>query len=205
MDYEKAYNEALQLARTYYDKGTNEFLDTIFPELRDIEDERIRKAIKCYVEDMPDTYGFAHWIGKKEMLSYLEKQKINTDGDFGRGYNCGYECCLNSHGAEWFEKQKEQKAEPFSCGHENGSSEEPVLPGIEEPGIPGKDFIPVEWMEACEKYGKWKIVKQEQPELNIDTIRDWSIRFTPDIRQEVEATAYHFWNMALNAIKEESK
>ena len=25
MDYEKAYKDALQLARSYYDKGTNEF------------------------------------------------------------------------------------------------------------------------------------------------------------------------------------
>ena len=44
-----------------------------------------------------------------EKCVYLEKQKVNTDGDFARGYDCGYECCLNSHGAEWFEKQKEKK------------------------------------------------------------------------------------------------
>ena len=36
------------------------------------------------------------------------------------------------------------------------------LPGIEDPGVPGRDFIPVEWVVACEKYGKWKIVQQEQ-------------------------------------------
>jgi len=42
--------------------------------------------------------------------------------------------------------------------------EQPVLPGIEESGIPGKDFIPVEWVDACEQYGKWKIVQQEQQE-----------------------------------------
>lgn len=43
------------------------------------------------------------------------------------------------------------------------SQEQPELPGIEEPGIPGKDFIPVEWVEACERYGRWKIVSAEQP------------------------------------------
>ena len=42
--------------------------------------------------------------------------------------------------------------------------EPPGLPGIEESCIPGKDYIPVEWVDACERYGKWKIVKQEQPE-----------------------------------------
>lgn len=41
--------------------------------------------------------------------------------------------------------------------------EQPQLPGIEDPGIPGRDFIPVEWVDACEMYEKWKIVKQEQP------------------------------------------
>lgn len=46
--------------------------------------------------------------------------------------------------------------------------EQPELPGIEEPGIPGKDFIPVEWVDACEMYGKWKIVKQEQPEMDLE-------------------------------------
>ena len=45
--------------------------------------------------------------------------------------------------------------------------EHPDLPGIEEPGIPGKDYIPVEWIDACEKYGKWKIVKQEQQEVDV--------------------------------------
>lgn len=44
-------------------------------------------------------------------IAWLKKQRINTEGDFARGYDCGYECCLNSHGAEWFEKQKEQKQE----------------------------------------------------------------------------------------------
>lgn len=41
--------------------------------------------------------------------------------------------------------------------------EQPVLPGIKDSGIHGKDFIPVEWSDACEQYGKWRIVKQEQP------------------------------------------
>ncbi len=46
--------------------------------------------------------------------------------------------------------------------------EQPALPGIEKPGIPGRDFIPVEWVDACERYGKWKIVKQEQSEVDIE-------------------------------------
>lgn len=34
---------------------------------------------------------------------------------------------------------------------------------LDEPiGIPGKDFIPVAWVDACELYGKWKIVRAEK-------------------------------------------
>ena len=37
------------------------------------------------------------------------------------------------------------------------------LPGSEDcDGIPGKDYIPVEWVDACERYGIWEIVKKEQ-------------------------------------------
>ena len=42
------------------------------------------------------------------------------------------------------------------------------LPGIEPQGIPGKDFIPVEWVDACERYGKWKIVKVEKEPQGLD-------------------------------------
>lgn len=85
MDYEKAYKNALQLARSYYDKGTNEFLDTIFPELTESEDERIREDIMEAVEN---------WLRNVVRPLILKKQK-------------------------------EQNAEPFSCGHENGLSEKP--------------------------------------------------------------------------------
>lgn len=36
-----------------------------------------------------------------------------------------------------------------------------VLPGFENDPIPipGKDYIPDEWLDACEKYGFWKIVR----------------------------------------------
>ena len=109
MDYEKKYKEALKLAVSYYGNGTNEFLDTIFPELKESEDERITRAINNMLPFIPDEAYANNGVTKESVLNWLEKQKINTEGDFGRGYNCGYEACLNSHGAEWFEKQKEQK------------------------------------------------------------------------------------------------
>ena len=38
------------------------------------------------------------------------------------------------------------------------------LPGIEDQGIPGKYFIPVDWVDACERYGKWEIVAKKPAE-----------------------------------------
>lgn len=75
----KAYDEVVaRINKAVSDGCVSENFGRDMLGIAESEDERIRKAIKCYVEDMPDTYGFAHGIGKKEMLSYLEKQKERT-------------------------------------------------------------------------------------------------------------------------------
>lgn len=91
--------------------------------------------------------------------------------------------------------------------------EQPDLPGIEEPGIPGKDYIPVEWVDACEKYGKWKIVKQEYPgvELEEEINRFWDSctkhknerggNVIWSNKLEVEVLASHFYELGRNARK----
>lgn len=68
-------------------------------------------------------------------------------------------CCLQRYCMDFMFTQDEVK--------EIIQQEQSCLPGIEESGIPGKDYIPVEWVDACEKYGKWKIVQQEQPEVDL--------------------------------------
>lgn len=72
MDYEKKYNDALNLAKSYYGNGCNEFLDTIFPELSESEDERIRKHL---VEVVELYWGKTNDPDKAQDLAYLEKQK----------------------------------------------------------------------------------------------------------------------------------
>ncbi len=76
---------------------------------KESEDERIRKAILglTYLDGIEPILTKCS-ITARDIRTYLEKQKEPADGDFARGYDCGYECCLHSHGAEWFEKQKEQ-------------------------------------------------------------------------------------------------
>ena len=77
MDYEKLYKESLEKAREYhkvdkdntlkiYAKGTMEYL---FPELKESEDERIRKGIiRCVKGNMPDN------DLRKKYLAWIEKQ-----------------------------------------------------------------------------------------------------------------------------------
>lgn len=83
--------------------------------------------------------------------------------------------------------------------------EHPQLPGIEDPGIPGKDFIPVEWVDTCEMYGKWKIVKQEQPEVDLEKeIKNYlATKCAGDDEPSVSEIARHFWTKGFNARKEE--
>lgn len=45
--YKEKYNEGLELAKSYYGKGTNEFLDTIFPELKAKEDKTYEVCPQC--------------------------------------------------------------------------------------------------------------------------------------------------------------
>ena len=117
MDYEKKYNDALNLAKSYYGKDNNEFLDTMFPELRESEDERIRKAIIELLKEIGrDDTGISE--NAKCMIAYLEKQKEQkVDIDklrrdiYQSGYNDGYQ-----HGKE--DAQKEQK--PPIAGNDFG-------------------------------------------------------------------------------------
>lgn len=92
----------------------------------------------------------------------------------------------------------------------NTEQEQPVLPGIEDHGIPGKDFIPVEWVDACEMYGKWKIVKQEQPEVCLKKELDEWMEYGPhtdypwcSVPDAIEITARHFYELGRSSRKDE--
>lgn len=74
---EKQYRQALELARQYYGPGQNEFLDTIFPELKESEDERIREELIGHCKDLvrmnqDDKVMLSIY---EPWLAWLEKQK----------------------------------------------------------------------------------------------------------------------------------
>lgn len=85
IDYEKKYNEALSTAKKLYNEAkSNEYTsdmedyERIFPELRESEDERIRKIIVLALiasEAELSAFYSTHNITRKECTDWLEKQK----------------------------------------------------------------------------------------------------------------------------------
>jgi len=81
MDYEQKYKEALDRAKKWRNAPNsdkiptyaNRVIEEIFPELKESEDEKIRKAIILFFELQDDntTYSF---VPKKDILAWLEKQ-----------------------------------------------------------------------------------------------------------------------------------
>lgn len=79
MDYEKAYNEAIEKIRNGLQPlsdgakisgVTRAFLEEVFPELKESEDERIRKALVRFHKSTIDVDG----IKGEEIVAWLEKQ-----------------------------------------------------------------------------------------------------------------------------------
>lgn len=88
MDYEKMYKAVLKTATQWIKDGCSDkekiCLESIFPELRESEDERIRARLieyfQGFLEGYEDCYkdgGCVKWEGLdvKSILAYLEKQK----------------------------------------------------------------------------------------------------------------------------------
>ena len=86
MDYEKKYNEALKWMRELYPGlhgATKEDAEHFFPELRESEDERIRKEMIAYFAHRADVTGFIdEGEDCKRWISYLEKQKEQKPIDY---------------------------------------------------------------------------------------------------------------------------
>ena len=73
----RAYDKALNKARQLLDYPTTNFrrdLDDLFPELKESEDERIRKAISQCVEDMRGQFEKLYSVHHKDAIAWLEKQ-----------------------------------------------------------------------------------------------------------------------------------
>lgn len=74
MDYKEKYEQALKVAKETYDKQPmyRDWLDKMFPELKESEDERIRGAIIGHLKDNNLTE-WAAWLEKQEGCEYIKK------------------------------------------------------------------------------------------------------------------------------------
>ena len=105
------HEEAIQILRTQYphDAVIKEALGLLIPELRESEDERIRKELIEFIEWSVDRHfmreDFHQAKRPSEWIAYLEKQKeqehICDSTQFEDGFKTGLEIGLR--------KQKEQK------------------------------------------------------------------------------------------------
>ena len=79
MDYEKKYNEVLATAKRIISDNCSKVeklcLECVFPELRESEDERIRKAIVELLKEIEEDETYTGRQHIPDMLAYLEKQK----------------------------------------------------------------------------------------------------------------------------------
>lgn len=159
----KAYLEDLKKAK--------DLLEKIFTELKESEDERIRKELLAVINDLilPEEQ-------RARFNTWLEKQKANTEGDFGRGYDCGYKACLNSHGAEFFEKQKEQN--PIEWSEEDKFKLEDAITGIDvgigfyetegkHPNLLNAIIEAKDWLKSLKDRGNF-------PKSNTNSPSEWS-------------------------------
>lgn len=85
MDYKEKYNEALERAEKIYNSEFKpddamvlaKHLSMIFPELKESEDEKIKKAIIGYID-----HGQHYGVSNANMIAWLEKQKEFVSADF---------------------------------------------------------------------------------------------------------------------------
>ena len=80
MDYEKKYKDILSLAKSYKGNNLKEFLDLVFPELNESEDERIRKEILECIETLIKQPGASPRLS--DWIAWLEKQKENIEKEY---------------------------------------------------------------------------------------------------------------------------
>lgn len=92
MDYEKAYNEALERARklkeTCDSTAVIGWCEYIFPELKESEDERIRKEIINTIKFQKEQLCHIDGATYDRLIAWLEKQKEPEDkGEISDGYH----------------------------------------------------------------------------------------------------------------------
>lgn len=100
--YKEKYEQALERAKTLYENANGmilkKWVEQVFPELRETDDEKIRKEIIRFIRmEVEDEIVGNKWI------AWLENIPVTIDHEKREGFHLGYKAC--------HEEQSEQKPE----------------------------------------------------------------------------------------------
>lgn len=91
MEKEKALNLIRRYRGNWIDE-VQDAIETLVPELKASDDERIMEAILREFEGASDSYLIdTYGLGKMKFIAYLEKQKDSHDMSFHEGYTLGFD------------------------------------------------------------------------------------------------------------------
>ena len=148
----RAYDEALKIAKNYYSTtdsvADTELIELIFPELKESEDERIRKEL---IKIVNGHYSLFKEIDRAKTIAWLEKQNSNVDNankEYWRGYREGKQEILDKY-AE-LEKQGEQETLCSKCKKEQPSHSCQDITALGRCAVEHEQK-PTEWNEEDEK------------------------------------------------------
>ena len=110
----KAYDEAIERAKKLYSNGIAE---EIFPELKESEDERIKKAIIEFFESEDDNTTYS-LVRKKDIIAWLKKQGKNSTYKIEPRFKVG-DWVVNKFGDSWHIDSIDNKNYQVSNGKGN--------------------------------------------------------------------------------------
>jgi len=169
MDYEKEYKKRLDDARYWHDVSEGDIplvLEEIFSELRESEDEKIRKAILAGLIDCRDApdLGWSDFggINIDECIAWLEKQNETKEINEA-SYRTGIKRVLDNSESYGLKKQGEQKPvviiPKFRVGDEveTGNEESLTITRIDEEGYWSNDLF----ICGFDNSDEWELVEQK--------------------------------------------
>lgn len=166
--------DKLEEAKRLYETANADqkhILERLFPELKESEDERIRKDVISFVEQAIDAgYGIISKERKEKWIAWLEKkgeQKIPTEGEFP--YN---------NPADTLDGEIENIWEKLSCDNKFTATKD----GFHE--------VVVHFVNWYEKQGEQKTTDKAEPKFEVG---DWIVNtITGNVEQIIEITSNEY-------------
>ena len=159
MDYETLYKKKLEDAKYWHDCLEGDIpavLEEIFPELKESEDERIRKKL---IEAVKGDMVVGGTKDKQRAISWLERQRDNISG------KCN-DTALQKQLKIWFEKGR--------CSGIDDVIFHPQKYGLEKQG----EQKPIDKVEPKFKVGNWIIDVQDGEILHINKVLERAYEVT---------------------------